>query len=361
MKILFYLLFTGLSLFAIAQKEEKIKESPDKLGNYDFNLIAQTTAPAEVKLPFSSIKIIDSRFDTSKLGFVTVEYFVPAPTLIGLQQVISVQKIRINGGITKSIEEYYNGYYKNSFEQNGLQLLIVMKRFWISGIDNSVGTRIDLVTNLKSATNFYCKWEYYLGKDNKYLPVKRMDTIIKAGEVIHSDLSEGFSKSKQEYFKFVLNSLIEILDFEMAVVAYESQPKKTLTEIHSFNIKRINLPVLQDSSIKKGVYLSFDDFIKNKPAIINFVEKKMKYSAVKKELYLETATGELISEYWGYSDGKAFRFGKFSNELIYRQGNTFEFYILMKLTRNNVSSVMGGSQLYLSMPYQLDMETGKAY
>jgi len=118
MKILFYLLFTGLSLFAIAQKEEKIKESPDKLGNYDFNLIAQTTAPAEVKLPFSSIKIIDSRFDTSKLGFVTVEYFVPAPTLIGLQQVISVQKIRINGGITKSIEEYYNGYYKNSFEQN---------------------------------------------------------------------------------------------------------------------------------------------------------------------------------------------------------------------------------------------------
>ncbi len=360
MKVLLILLFSGIIPVALSQKTETIPGSPDKLGYVDFLLLADQLAPSEVKLPFSSIKIIDSRFDTSKIGFVPIEYYVPTPTAI--QQVISFKKISINAGISNSIESYYNAYYKNSFDQSGFQLLIVMKRFWISGIDNSADTRLDLVTNLKTATNFYCKWEYYIGKGDTYLPTKRIDTIIKAGDDIHSGLSEGFSKSKQDYFKFILKTLIEILDFDKAVVAYDSQNKKTLTDIHLFNNKRNSVPVLQDSVVKKGVYLNFDDFVNNRPSIIDFNIKKMKYGGFKNEPYLVKPDGELVNEYWGYSNGKEIRYRKFGNELIYRKGNTFEFYVLVKL--NKISDVMAaikGNQLYLRMPYQLDMETGLPY
>jgi hypothetical protein len=361
MRLLLFLFFMITGLMVFAQKDDKIKGSPDKLAYVDFSLRAQRIAPSDIKLPFSSIKIIDSRFDTSKIGFVPIEFYVPSPTS-GLQQVISFKKIRIYGGIAQSIEDYYKVYYENSFTQNGLQLLLVMKRFWISGIDNTSGTRMDIVGNLKTSTNFYIKWEYYLGKDNNYLPVKRIDTLLKEQDVIDYTLKGEFSESRQAYFKVVLKSLIEILDFNRAVTAYESQPKKTFNEINDFNAKRNNLVILQDSIIKKGVYLSFDEFANNNPSIKDFNIKKMRYGVFKSEPYLEKPDGEMISEYWGYSDGKEMRFGKFGNELIYRKGNTFEFYVLVKLNNtSDVTAAIGGNQLYLKMPYQLDMETGLPY
>ena len=153
-----------------------------------------------------------------------------------------------------------------------------------------------------------------------------------------------------------------MLDFNRDVAAYESQPKKTLSEINDFSAKRNNLVILQDSIIKKGVYLSFDEFANNQPSITDFKIKKMRYGAFKSEPYLEKPDGEMISEYWGYSDGKEMRFGKFGNELIYRNGNTFEFYVLVKLNNtSDVTAAIGGNQLYLKMPYQLDMETGLPY
>lgn len=91
MRLLLFLLFIITDLVVIAQKDDKIKGSPDKLAYVDFSLRAQRIAPSDIKLPFSSIKIIDSRFDTSKIGFVPIEFYVPSPTS-GLQQVISFKK-----------------------------------------------------------------------------------------------------------------------------------------------------------------------------------------------------------------------------------------------------------------------------
>jgi hypothetical protein len=350
MKILFHLLFTSLSLFAIAQKEGKKATNPDKLGFVYSDLIEERTASTGIHLPFSAIKIIDSRFDTSKLGFKPIES-------TNLSVMTTFKKISIRGGIAKSIENFYNDYYKNSFNQNDFVLLIVMKKFWISGIDNSKGNRIDFTEYSETAANFYCKWEYYLGKGDRYLPIKRIDTIIKANEDGFKYYEGGLKGSKLEYFKSILKSLIEIFDFEKAIVAYESQPKKTLTEVHAYNNKRNFLPILQDSVVKRGVYLNFNDFINNKPTIVSFIEKKMNYgnAGITKEQYLETPSGESISEYWGYSDGKVLRYGKFGNELIFRVGNTFEFFIVRKRTEGS------GTSNYSRTPYQLNMETGEPY
>ena len=73
----------------------------------------------------------------------------------------------------------------------------------------------------------------------------------------------------------------------------------------------------------------------------------MKYGLIDKEDYLIDSVGQIISDYWGYSDGKVFKMSKYGNNKLYRKGNTFEFF-----------NVHANS---LWIPYQIDMETGEIY
>ena len=47
--------------------------SPEKLDSKYYKLKVNGTAPANLQLPFSGIKIIDSRFDSSKIGYISNE------------------------------------------------------------------------------------------------------------------------------------------------------------------------------------------------------------------------------------------------------------------------------------------------
>lgn len=360
-----YLVITALLLpaFVFAQSGKRDVLNPNQLGVEEFKLEAQKTAPSEIKLPFKSIKIIDSRYDTSKFGYVpSTDFFA------GKKK--SFRKLVVQGGNGNGIERYYNEYYAGSFTQNGLELLIVMKRFWISGDAKSNNKRVEMANSVGRDNNIYCKWEYYLGKDGKYLPVKRMDTIMVMDENLARYIDEEFSEKREPNFKFALKALIEILDYSNAVKQFDTQPKKTFEEIKEFN-KTMNLiPVLQDSGFKKGVYLSFDDFKNNRPSIIDFQEKKMRYGKINTntEIYLEDMKGETISNYWGYSDGKEFRYGMLGNDKIYRIQNTFCFFIKVVGYVVSSDSQEGSGMVTTSKnkyevwaPFQIDMETGEIY
>jgi hypothetical protein len=352
-RILFLSLFLNITIYCIAQKIETI--NPEALYFKELKLTAQRTAPSEIKLPFSSIKIIDSRFDTSKIGFL--------PGINIIQDKRNVfRKIRFKGGIVKSLQEYYNDYYKNSFQQNGFELLIVMKRFWVSGVDNRKDKQIELTNSLEVATNLYFKWEYYLGKNNNYLPVKRVDTIIQVSDDLAQYIDEEFNERRLARFKFALKAMIELHDFEKKVEVFDKQPKKTMEEIDNYNAKRNDLVVLKDSILKKGIYLSFDEFKNNSPSIKDYKEEKTRYNIFKSERYLTDAQGNLINNYWGYSDGEDFRYGKFGNDRIFRIGNTFQFFIQINaVAPNNSTPVTTKDKIKVWFPYQIDMESGKIY
>jgi hypothetical protein len=348
------------SSFCFAQSGGRDALNPDQLEVKEFKLEVERTVPSEIKLPFKSIKIIDSRFDTSKIGYLPFTNFISGKKKL-------YKKMVLMGGISNAIESYYNEYYTGSFTHNDFELLIVMKRFWISGnaIDNP--KRIEVVNSVKMNSNIYCKWEYYLGKNGKYLPIKRIDTVIRYTEDLAKYGEEEFRKKKLSFFKYTLKTLIEILDYSNAVKQFNDQPKKTLTEIKEFNAKMYVIPILQDSGFKKGVYLSFDDFKNNRPSIMDFREKKMGYSTINTENYLETMNGEEISNYWGYSDGKDFRYGMLVNDKIYRIQNTFCFFIKAVGYFNSqdidLSTIITSNKLkYESwIPFQIDMETGEIY
>ena len=355
MKILL-LLFWVLPSFVFSQKTKPNTANPDRLPGKKFEFEVFKIAPGEIKLPFSSIKIIDNRFDTSKLGFIPIVQFIDNKKKVG-------RKIIFNEGVAKAIENYYNEFYQNSFSHNDVKLLIVMKKFWLSGVDNKRNKEIDVPENSESIKFLYCKWEYYLSKGEEFMPLKRIDTVV-TGVVFESQKNESMRNlSTEKILKLILNGLIEVFDFNAAVNQMEKLPKKTWQQIESYNLASFNIPVLRDSVFTKGVYLNFNEFKNNKPSIINFKEGKMRISFNKTENYLEDDNGNRITNYWGYFTGDELKIGKYGNDKLYRANNTFEFFLKHQYLTAN-TNILGGTSYKdkeVWIPYQIDMETGKIY
>lgn len=368
-----YLLITALLLpsFVFAQSGKRDILDPNQLAVKELKLGIEKTLRSETKLPFEKIKIIDSRYDTSKIGYITLGSFFSSKTRF-------FKKLVLQDGTGKAIENYYNECYAGSFTKNGFELLVVIKRLWISGDTRSNSKRVELTNAAKTNDNLYCKWEYYIGKDGKYLPVKRVDSIIQVGEDFRkfNDMvevvdDEGIVKKTVSFLKFTLRGLIEFLDYSNAIRQFDSQTKKTLPEINEFNERMHKMPILQEGTIKKGVYLTFDEFKNNRPSIVDFREKKMRYKTINTEIYLENMNGETISNYWGYSDGEKFRYGMLGNDKLYRIQNTFCFFIKVEsyaISSGNDAGYGGSginttskNKYHVWVPYQIDMETGEIY
>jgi hypothetical protein len=352
---LYILLFIILPFFGFAQDDIS---NPDKLKEKVFELGAEFIAPQTIKLPFSSIKIIDSRFDTSKLGFIYTGSFFRAKAK-------SYKKFKLKNGIESAIEKYYNEYYANSFMKNGFELLIVMKKFWISQFEAGNTKRQDIAKDNSTGGSFLCKWEYYIGNNGNYLPVKRVDTAFNYSEEIAKYIEKEFEEKKLMNLKFFLKKLIEIYDFEKALTVFDKQPKKTIEQINLYNQKRFNIPIIHDSITVNGVYLSFSDFQENKPSITLFTEKKMKYGNFKKEEFIQDEKGNTINPYWGYSNNSEIKYGLYGHDKIYRVSNTFEFFT--RVTWHSTSTTSGDIPITYNtknevwIPIQIDMETGEIY
>ena len=89
----------SVSHYCFAQTDD-----PEELPSKSYELRVKTVAPVSFQLPFQEIKIIDSRFDTSKLGFLFRN---------GLSVRInrSFQKVKLKPGVQRGIENFYNEYY----------------------------------------------------------------------------------------------------------------------------------------------------------------------------------------------------------------------------------------------------------
>jgi len=362
-----FLLIIGLlfPIFLFAQGEKRDVLNPNQLRVKELILTIEDSASAGLRFPFSKIRIIDSRFDTSKIGYVYSDEFV-------ISKKRQFERLVLRNGNGNSIEKYYADYYSSAFTQNDFELLIVMKRFWLSMNINSNDKRVEAANSVGSTEKLYCKWEYYLGKNEKYLPIKRIDTVLVNMEDLSRYGRVKLDQKRRSFVEYALNKLVAMLDYSNAVKQFDLQAKKTLEEIYAFNNRMNKIPILQDTVAHRGVYLSFDDFRNNRPSIPDFTEKKTRYRITNTENYLENGKGETISNYWGYSNGVVMRYGMLGNEKMYRVQNTFCFFIKVEgyaINPNNQAAYGGTSntepisktKYELWVPYQIDMETGVIY
>lgn len=360
------LIFLLLPLLCFCQKKSKKDILTSDLDSVQYNLDSKTLAPSNINLPFNSIEILDARFDTSKLGFEIHKEYAELRTK-------DFKRIKLVGGIDKSLQLFYNEYYKLCLKESSNKLLIVVKTLWLNSLPGKKyyeNKRYDI--EKESYQNINIKFEYYLKRDNEYFALKRVDTVYQLTESVLRSKEVSFKKNDLSFFTYAIKSLIEKFDFTSLIEKAANTKKFSIHQIDSFNRKRFLLPVLTASNLNYGVFFNFKDFSSNAPATTDYKFKRIKGQDF---LYIknDSANSHL---YFAISDSTGLHFSSSKRNDIIRIANTFEFFsfddiYLPKTAGGNLLSMAfgypgygdftGARKQYVLVPRQINMETGEIY
>jgi len=160
----------------------------------------------------------------------------------------------------------------------------------------------------------------------------------------------------------VLHDLIEQFNYNKAAEVFDQKEKITFQEISNLNNKRFLLPVLMKPQLKDAVYFNFNEFVNDVPSITAFGEKKIRYMGLRNEEALVNKNDSTISNYWAYRYKGQTKISRFGNEKIYRLGNTFEYFVKVRVpVPRSTGQIVVINYNEFWVPYQLDMETGTFY
>lgn len=347
--------------------------NPDSLRERIFELKIKTVPDESLKLPFESIKIIDSRTDTSKLGFGVRKWGSSAESK-------SFYKILLKPGIEKGIENFYNNYYRKNFTDNGKTLLISIKKLWINNVPMATVKSSKQKIERSSQQDIYARFEYYSGSQNGYLPLTRVDTVFQLTPLKKVEEYFKEDEGKLPFFCFALEKMVENLNFELYTNDGIEKKKMTLADINNYNAKARNIPILTDPMIK-GVFLTLDEFKNNTPSVTAFTKRKLKGTNIPQ---IADEKDNVILHYFAYYDGNTLGIGKplssfvkkhflQKDDVLYRVGNSFQYFenhIENGSHQASVSSINENfpdipisipNRSIFRIPRQIDLETGEIY
>lgn len=343
-------------------------DNPDNLKVKLYELNVKTIPPDSFRLPFQFIKIIDSRPDTSKLGFRMYDRFLAT---------YSFQKIILKPGIATGIENFYNDYYRNNFSQNGKILLISLRKLWINTKPGKPlkSTRRDI--ERLSLQDIYAKFEYYFGAENAYVPLIRKDTIFQLTALKNVEEYNPEDENKLPFLCFALEKMIENINYGLYTDNYENKKKMSLEDIDAYNTKSYNIPILNEA-VSKGIFMTFDEFKNNRPSVLSFSKRKIPKKKIDE---IVDEKGNVVLHYFAYYDGEKLAMHKSFASLfavsrvqynfgIYKIGNSFQFFenqIENTTATNNLTTkdvnvpIKTPQRIVFRVPRQIDLETGEIY
>ncbi len=357
-KCLFITLAVITVIRSVAQSDDQKIFS---FGNYSPVSIS-VPEPAPMPVQNSSvnrISVIDFRYHSTILGFSTKYYLIT------------------DSQFTAVAERYINlstGFIYRP--DTGAQLLAVIKKLWItqeSEIDSTGG---------RGGITFTV--DCFFKRNEQYFPAFRYDTsfIISDNNIIQG--APGMIDN-------CLQGLVrKITGWMITGTRYINKPM-SLLQVQQYYAERFEIPVFQDSIVRKGIYQNFEEFKSNKPSITNFTSRRGKKTS---ELYAKDAAGRetLIRDAWGYCDGTNYFIRSYNNYYqLTRVANTFYLqgikepasfiarqsdglksakravkvlpYIVNPYTLKGLASINALNALVNGaetiFPYQLDMESGK--
>ncbi len=367
-KIVFVLFILPIKLFP--QSTSIDTKDPANLDSVVYSLRSKTLAPSDIILPFKSIEVIDARYDTSKIGFT----FNRNNRFLVFSD---FKKMKINGGVAKGIEDYYNDYYQLCLSKSSDKLLIVLKKLWVDNLPSREFASIRNKGSASSLQDIHIKFEYYLHRSNDYFPLARIDTLHQLTEENQNAEDWKLTKNSMAFFYYSLKAVIEKYDFKNMINDVTGKKKLSIAEIDSFNAKRFRLPVLISIRYNEGLYRNVQEFIKNEPSIKEYkVDKKGKIPFNKDAKDLD---------YWAFADSNGLHLTSSKKVDLFRVGNTFEFFtyadfysskgIALQLAGTAINQVYFDDRLRINVlpipgsfkqdvknyPRQIDMETGEIY
>jgi hypothetical protein len=333
--------------------------------NFTYISLKNETSDSKQKLGFKNFIIIDARQDSSKVGYYSSDN-------------VHMYELSFKNGLSSALTVYLNNYYKNAFTDSDYSVLIVLKKLWISQFD----TTLTIGNNLTGSGKIIIeklKIEFYIKNKSNYYPLLRVDSSFfttqrNSRRAFGSEIADGISSCCDRLFSIDIPHILQ-------------KKKYNLSQVQEFSNQLLDKPILHTIEYKKGIYKTFDEFLKAEPSMSYKSINKKKYGDV---LFLDDGTGNEYpsNKFWGYSDGKDIYIISGKNFFkLNRVQNTFEFFGIKNLLErfdydSNSGSGPGSDILNLTKPffgsgrgsithkrkpamdyffYQVDMETGAVY
>lgn len=356
------LLWIALAMLS-AQPSLSQKKAPDisKAKKY-YLRFSNSSFPESFRIPFAKIKVLDNRYDTTKLGYERSK---------GRDY-----KITVDGGFEKRMSNYLESYYKNNLDPSSSRtLLVVVKKLWMQfgSTSQMLGSKEldkNSVLGLMYA-NVIClaDLEVFSGEGDEYRALMKISHHFDFED--YQTNNELFSKNRNLALLLMpFDSLMNKVNESDIDELISPRKKYSLAAISDIYKKRFTIPALLQSGLQKGIYRTFEDFKNNKPAYTDFAYEVSRYST--DITVVQNGRPSSVIDYWGFYDGENLYIKPgLLPFAVSKQGNTFDFYgNLGREVRANANVVNARYGSYLAnssnsyipyYPLQLDMETGKVY
>ena len=340
--LLFFVLTCKFSVLAQSNKE------PFKLSEY-YRKIIKIPEPVKADCGialFNRVVVNDVRYDSSAVAIDLNNYY------------------RIFGK-SRSLERYLNlSLGLSDSNTTGNQLVIFIKKLWLTDKFERDSTVYDTEAFIPG---IFFKIECFYKVDSVYFPAFKYDASCSYGSYDTENIFNSAPKLIDSCLKKIVGRIISFQNTGVSSL----KRQMTLPEVVRYYKSAVELPILKDSVLNKGVYLTYDDFKKNKPRYTSFEVQKRSLNDI---VYLKEAGGKdiLLKNVWGYSDGDTL-FIKRSQHFcpLRRLGNTFYFInkSFLVSTEKIPSFNKYSPFMYESITvyhekynlYQLDMETGEGF
>jgi hypothetical protein len=300
--------------------------------------------------PFSHFEVIDDRPDTTRIG---VHGNLPMNSHEFDRQLI------FPGPVAQELTRYLNRYFVHPDAPD--TVVVVLRQLWLSDTDpyfpSAHPFRPAGQGQQAEKTHIRLKAEVYARRDNRYLPLLRVDTLQATGNVTYSTVKCTYNGWEKELVA-VFGELTE--NAALAAARKESSGNWiTRDDIYRFNQSRFDIPILNSPELTRGVYTSFEEFRNNAPSIHDFEIKTENGPA----LYLKSGDGNsyYTHDAWGYCDGKqVFLMRGGLLQPLLKAGNSFCFYGTEPDYHTPSPGAFGGHTERHCL-YIIDMDTGDIY
>lgn len=332
----------------------------------------------------NSVNVIDVRDDTAVIGYHYLKpgdahrYLVKPGSSPNKKNSDIWSKVyscspTLKDGMGKWISEYLQ-CKKNESVKN--KLLIVVKKFWLSGEADKIRYDNDKVGQVINGwdAGILCKLEFYLEKDSVFFPLYRFDSVFTFKEKLNDYKGTQFVDNAGFFITTVLKASLEKLMNINLDDVFTKRRKLSFADISGDYSRKFEVPVLKFITLKKGVYKDFEEFKANSPSITDY---EFRNGTAGDILYVKDGNTEYPTrDAWGFCDGTDIfiNSGDKYSKLVRRE-NTFYFFGIKGVVQRSKHIFMQSSGLNYAMNtgpkktvykldlkyYQIDMETGEVY
>jgi hypothetical protein len=325
-----------------------------KLNTISVQLNADGKTP--FRIPFQKIIVIDKRFDTSKIGYI--------------RTALEYKKLVLDNGFSTSLEHYLNKRFEPV--HNNRNLVVFIKALYLQGVPLEELTKETNSEKIMRESQCILKADIYSCSENIYQALVRIDTLFND--------SKTLKKISDELLSLTIDNIVQQIQSLNTGDLLSRKSKIKEENVFSYYDQRFTNARIKNDSAQKGIYLSFADFINNRPTLLDFTvvqEKKADY------LYLkENGKEKLFTDFWGFCDGKdhfvkvGYNFFK-----LVKDGSTYSFWgclqaihttkrytapVVQTPGRFNATLPKGATYVEKKFanvlrPMQLDMDTGEPY